>query len=64
MQKSKKKVKYPDNLPLKEQVIESGRAIAWYAKKIGVDRQTVSQTINGHYKGTNIVPKLLELLNQ
>lgn len=64
MHRAKKKVKYPDNLSLKGLVVASGRTIAWYAAQIGVDRQTVSQTVNGHYKGTNIVPRLLELLNQ
>ncbi|MBD1394296.1 hypothetical protein [Mucilaginibacter glaciei] len=61
---AKKKVKFPENLPLKAEVKKSGRSIRWYAQQIGVDRQTVSQTINGHYKGTNIVPKLNLLLTQ
>jgi len=64
MQKQKKKVKFPENLPLRELVKATGRSITYYAKQIGVDRQTVSNTINGHYKGTNIVPRLQELLNQ
>lgn len=58
------KVKYPENLPLKELQKSSGRSVRWLAKEIGVSSLTISKTINGHYKGINIVPKLQQLLNQ
>jgi len=62
--KKKAKVKYPENLPLKQAIVDSGRSIQWYADKMKYNRQTVSQTVNGHYRGKNVVPKLIELLNQ
>jgi hypothetical protein len=62
--KKKKKVRYPDNLALKEQLKDTGRSIGWYAKKLDLSREVISKTINGHYKGINIVPKLIELLTQ
>jgi len=64
MRKIAKKVKFPENLHLKEMVTESGRSVGYYAKKLSVSRVIVSNTINGHYKGINIVPKLLTLINQ
>ena len=53
-----KKVKYPENLPLKQMVLDSGRSVRHLAKKIGVSTGVLSQTIHGHYKGINIVPRL------
>ncbi|NJN27184.1 MAG: hypothetical protein HC819_14990 [Cyclobacteriaceae bacterium] len=50
--------KYPDNLKLKDPVIESGRTIKHIASKIGVSREALSNTLNGHYKGSIIIPKL------
>jgi len=61
---AKKKVKFPENLHLKKQIEESGRSITYYAGKLKLSRLVVSNTVNGHYKGTNIVPRLKELLNQ
>lgn len=49
---------YESNLKLKEAIKESGRSITHIAMKIGVSREVVSNTVNGHYKGTNIVPKI------
>lgn len=53
-----KKVKYPENLPLSVEVFKSGQTITDLASKIGVSRVVLSQVVNGHYKGDNIVPKL------
>lgn len=60
----KKKVKYPENLTLKAKQVESGLTVKHLAKKLGISSVVLSNTINGHYKGINIVPKLQELLNQ
>lgn len=64
MRTAKKKVKFPENLLLKKQLKETGRSLTWYAEKLGISFQAVSTTVNGHKKGINIVPKLIELLNQ
>lgn len=64
MHTEEKKVKYPENLPLKELQTASGRSVRWLSKQIGVSSLIISKTINGHYKGINIVPRLHELLNQ
>lgn len=61
---AKKKVEYPENLILKEQQVESGKSVTYIAKKLKLSRVVVSDTLNGHYKGINIVPKIKELLNQ
>lgn len=61
---AKKKVKFPENLYLKEKQLDSGMSVRHLAKKIGISSVVVSNTIHGHYKGINIVPKLIELLNQ
>ncbi len=58
MQASTKKVKYPQNLGLKELQLDSGKSVKYLAKKIGVSTVVLSQVINGHYKGDNIVPKI------
>jgi DNA transposition AAA+ family ATPase len=61
MSKSQEKERgsfYKENLKLKEAITESGRSVTHVAKKIGLSRVVVSYTINGHYKGTNIVPKI------
>ena len=63
MTSEKKEPKYPENLYLKEKVEASGYKITALAKRIGVSRLVLSNTINGHYKGTNIVPELLKALN-
>ncbi|SUJ26377.1 Uncharacterised protein [Sphingobacterium spiritivorum] len=55
---SKQKMKYPENLYLKDEVENSGQTVKHIAKVLGVSRKVVSDTINGHYKGTNIIPLL------
>lgn len=62
MIKSKKKVKYPENLPLRGEVMASGWTITELAQEVGVSRLVMSQVLNGHYKGQNIVPKLKIIL--
>lgn len=54
----KKEPKYPENLFLKLEVFKSGRTVTELAESIGLSRLVVSQTINGHYKGINVVPAL------
>ena len=51
-------MKYPENLYLKDEVENSGQTVKHIAKVLGVSRKVVSDTINGHYKGTNIIPLL------
>lgn len=63
MLKSNKKVKYPENLPLRMEVFKAGRTITDLAKEIGISRLVLSQVVNGHYKGSNIVPQLKDILN-
>ena len=57
-----KRVRYPENLKLKLEVVKSGRSITDLAKDIGVSRLVLSQTVNGHYKGANVVPLLKQEL--
>lgn len=58
MESTAKKIKYPQNLQLKDLVTESGKSITWLAKKIGVSRVVLSNTVNGNYKGSAIVTAL------
>ncbi len=58
----KKEVKYPENLYLRFEIFKSGRQSQELAQKIGVSRLIISRTINGHYKGINVVPKLKQEL--
>ncbi|MBD3748545.1 MAG: hypothetical protein IE931_03520 [Sphingobacteriales bacterium] len=51
-------IKYPENLPLKQAIEDKGLKVKYLAKKFGVSNRVMSQTINGHYKGDNIVPKI------
>ena len=51
-----KEVKYPENLPLKAAIDSRGIKVAFLARKFGLSRNVMSQVINGHYKGNNIVP--------
>ena len=44
---------------MKVSVIRSGLSITDLANKIGVSRQVLSNTLNGHYKGVNIL-RLIE----
>ncbi len=57
-----KQVKYPENLYLKNLQVDSGKSVRHLAEKIGISSGILSRTIHGHHKGSNIVPKLLELL--
>lgn len=59
-----KKILYPENLPLKDKVKESGMSITFLANKIGVSRCVLSNLINGHYKGVRISAELEELLSK
>lgn len=63
MQFSKKEIRYPQNLPLKHFLKQSGRSVQHIADKIGVTREVVSNTIHGHYKGENIKPLIMAELN-
>lgn len=62
MKAEAKKVKYPENLYLRIEVFKSGVLYKNLAEKIGVSKLVLSQTVNGHYKGTNIVPKIKQEL--
>lgn len=64
MNSANKKVKYPENLALKEQVIASGKSVSFLAKKLGVSRCVLSMLINGHYKGVRIAKLLSEELSK
>ncbi len=64
METKKKVIKYPENLPLKQAVTNSGITIRHLSKLIGVSTLNISLTINGHYKGVNIKAKLTHILNQ
>jgi antitoxin component HigA of HigAB toxin-antitoxin module len=52
------RIRYPDNLYLRLEVFKSGRKMKDIADSIGVSRELLSNTINGHYKGVNVIPKL------
>lgn len=58
MKRKNKPVKYPENLGLRSDLKETGLSIAQMAKRIECSRETLSLTVNGWYKGTNIVPRL------
>lgn len=64
MEMIEKKIRYPENLPLKKRVLDCGVTIRHLAKLIGVTPQVISYTINGHYKGIKVVEKLTNILNQ
>lgn len=63
MKLNKKEPLYPDNLILKQRILKSGRSITYYAKQLGVSVVVLNSTVNGHYKGGNIIPKLEQVLN-
>lgn len=52
------KVRYPENLMFIELIKTSGKTITFLSEKVGCSREILSRTINGHYKGENIVKKL------
>jgi DNA transposition AAA+ family ATPase len=62
MTAAKRNFRYPENRYLKIEVFKSEKEIGDIADEIGYSREAVSKTINGHYKGENIVPKLRKLL--
>lgn len=64
MQAKEKKVKYPENLYLRLEVYKDPRTHTEIANAIGVSRKVISDVINGKYKGTNVVPKLLAELKK
>lgn len=64
MENAAKKVKYPENLPLKLEVFKSGRTIDSLAEEIGVSRQLLSRIINGHNKGVKQVRELKYILSK
>ena len=64
--KSKKKMKkarYPENLSYKLEIVKARRTIKEVAQKIGVSREVLTNTVNGHYKGVEIIKKLKNELN-
>lgn len=63
MQNTKKEIKFPENLRLKQLIEEKGQSVAFVAKKIGYSRVVVSNTVNGHYKGTEVIPLIEKHLN-
>lgn len=62
MKATSKKRRYPENLPLKQAVLDSGMSVKHLAKKISVSTVVLSNTINGNYKGTRIVSLLKQEL--
>jgi len=62
MQSTEKNIKYPENIRLKGLIAVSDFTIDELAKKLNISRQVLSNTINGHYKGINIVPRIEEIL--
>ena len=57
-----KEPKYPENKYLSIEVFKSGMTQEELADKIGCSRKVLNETINGHYKGVNIIPKLKAVL--
>lgn len=64
MTTEEKNVKYPENIPLKKRITESGKSVKFIASKIGYSTMVVSRTIHGHYKGMYIVPLIENELNK
>ncbi len=58
-----KEAKYPENLPLKLEIVKARRTITEIASAIGVSREVLTNTVNGHYKGSEVVRKLKSELN-
>lgn len=55
MQNTKEKIKFPENLWLKVAIAKKGQSVTFVAKQIGYSRVVVSNTVNGHYKGSEVV---------
>lgn len=64
MQSKEKEIKFPENLYLRLEVFKDERTHQEIADAIHVSRKVLSDTINGKYKGTNVVPKLLAELQK
>jgi hypothetical protein len=64
MEAKEKNVKYPQNLYLKGEIDKSGMRHDKLAEQLNIDKQLLSRTINGHYLGKNIKPRLLEILSK
>ena len=64
MQELTQKVKYPENLPLKDKIKASGITVKHIAKELSISRRVLSDIINGSYKGSNIVPRLEAYLSK
>ncbi len=58
MTKNRKEAKYPENLKIKGQMAAANITSTEMAQRIGMSRHTVNMTINGHYKGQNVVPMI------
>lgn len=58
MNQKQQEVRYPENRYLKVELVKAGRSATEIAKAIGVTRGIVSLTINGHYKGINVIPAI------
>lgn len=50
--------KYPENKYLAHEVFKSDLTTSELAKKVGCSRKIISEIINGHYKGVNIIPRI------
>ncbi|WP_367867865.1 hypothetical protein [Pedobacter sp. WC2423] len=58
----KKEIKYPENLYLRVEVFQDDRTQEEIASAIGYSRQVLNETIQGRYKGTKVIPALIENL--
>jgi plasmid maintenance system antidote protein VapI len=64
--KHKKKVelKFPENLLVKEEIIQKGIKQTHIAKKLGVSNIIINRTLNGHHKGINLIPAIKGVINK
>lgn len=62
--KSPRTVRFPENLKWRNKLFEAGITVSSMAEEIGISREALSNTLNGHKKGVNIIPKVEELLSQ
>lgn len=60
MQTGNEKIKYPENLHLRLKVFQDDRTQEEIAQAIGFSRKVLNETINGKYKGTRVIPVLLQ----
>lgn len=59
---SAKKVRFPENLKLKGEIVMRGITITKLAEELNVSRLVVSDTLNGYKKGVNIIPAVTDYL--